>query len=85
MNILEEADDPDAATKSFLRAGEICRKIRDEGAKLVMIDASLLETAEEIEELIRKDGGLPAFPCNISVNEQAAHSTPSFGDKQVFG
>ncbi|MBI1973733.1 type II methionyl aminopeptidase [Candidatus Micrarchaeota archaeon] len=85
MNVFDDTEDTDLAVKSFMRSGEICRRVREEGAKLVMIDASLLEAAEEIEELIRKAGGEPAFPCNISVNEQAAHSTPSFGDKQVFG
>ncbi|MBI4214717.1 type II methionyl aminopeptidase [archaeon] len=85
MNITEYAEDAETAIKNFLKAGEIARKVREESVKLVMIDASLLETAEEIEEMIRQNGGAPAFPCNISVNEQAAHSTPGWEDKQTFG
>jgi len=38
--------------------------------------ANLLAVCEEGESLIRKKGGLPAFPINISINEIAAHFTP---------
>jgi len=37
-----------------------------------------------LENSIREKGAQPAFPCNISRNEEAAHATPSIDDKTVF-
>ena len=41
----------------------------------------LLEIAEQIENKIIKLGGKPAFPTNLSINEIAAHYTPSYNDE----
>jgi methionyl aminopeptidase len=43
----------------------------------------LLDIAEKIESKIRELGAKPAFPVNLSINEIAAHSTPSYNDEQV--
>jgi methionyl aminopeptidase len=66
-------------------AGRILSGVRDETAKKVVEGASLLSVAEFAENLIKEKGGEIAFPVNISRNEEAAHSTPSFNDKSVFG
>jgi methionyl aminopeptidase len=47
--------------------------------------ALLLEVAEFVETSIRDKGGEPAFPCNISRNDEAAHATPAIDDEAVFG
>lgn len=46
-------------------------------------DMSLLEIAEKIEKKIIDLGGKPAFPVNLSINEIAAHSTPSYNDSEL--
>ncbi len=69
----------------YRRAGKILSEVRAEAAKKVVEGASLLSVAEFTENLIREKGGEPAFPINISRNDEAAHSTPSFNDKSVFG
>ncbi len=69
----------------YRRAGKILSGVRAEAAKKVVEGASLLSVAEFTENLIREKGGEPAFPVNISRNDEAAHSTPSFNDKSVFG
>ncbi len=69
----------------YRRAGKILSEVRAEAAKKVVEGASLLSVAEFTENLIREKGGEPAFPVNISRNDEAAHSTPSFNDKSVFG
>ena len=51
----------------------------------VEVGASLLDVAEFVEGAIRSRGALPAFPCNISLDRNAAHYTPSPDDKSVFG
>ncbi len=43
----------------------------------------IIEICEKAENLIRKKGGKPAFPCNVSINEVAAHYTSPPGDKTV--
>jgi len=47
---------------------------------LVKENASILEIAERIEEKIRSLNAKPAFPVNISINENAAHYTPDIND-----
>ncbi|WP_266078435.1 type II methionyl aminopeptidase [Haladaptatus caseinilyticus] len=66
-------------------AGEILAQVRTETAERVEVGASHLEVAEYAEDRIRELGGKPAFPVNISINEEAAHATPSIGDESTFG
>ena len=40
-----------------------------------------IEVCEKAENLIREKGGKPAFPCNVSINEVAAHYTSPPNDK----
>ncbi len=71
--------------EKYRKAGKILSEVRAEAVKKVEEGASLLSVAEFTENLIREKGGEPAFPVNISRNDEAAHSTPSFNDKSVFG
>ncbi|MDY6780589.1 MAG: type II methionyl aminopeptidase [Halobacteria archaeon] len=66
-------------------AGEILSEVREEAASTVEVGASLLEVAETAEEAIRDAGAKPAFPVNISRDEEAAHATPSRDDDETFG
>ena len=40
----------------------------------------VIDVCEKTEGLIRAKGGKPAFPCNVSINEVAAHYTSPPGD-----
>ncbi|SNQ61360.1 type II methionyl aminopeptidase [Candidatus Methanoperedens nitratireducens] len=71
--------------EKYRKAGKILSEVRAEAAKKVVEGASLLSVAEFAESLIREKGGEPAFPVNISRNDEAAHSTPSVNDTAVFG
>ncbi|MGC8495911.1 MAG: type II methionyl aminopeptidase [Candidatus Micrarchaeia archaeon] len=53
-------------------------------ASMVKEGARLADVAEAAEGLVLKEGFGIAFPINISVNEQAAHYTPSLEDDRVF-
>jgi methionyl aminopeptidase len=66
-------------------AGEILAEVRDEAAEMVEVGVSHLEVAEWAEGRIRELGGQPAFPVNISIDEEAAHATPSVDDDATFG
>jgi methionyl aminopeptidase len=50
---------------------------------LVKEDASLLEICNWVENKIKEKGGKLAFPCNICINEVAAHYSPSINDQTV--
>ena len=41
-------------------------------------------SAKKLKALIRAKGGKPAFPCNVSINEVAAHYTSPPGDTHGF-
>lgn len=75
----------DEIIEKYRKAGKILSEVRAEAVKKVTEGASLLAAAEFAENLIREKGGEPAFPVNISRNDEAAHSTPSFNDAAVFG
>lgn len=71
--------------EKYREAGRILKIVRTEAADMIKIGNSLLEVAEFVENKTIELGGKPAFPCNISRNQEAAHATPKAGDKDVFG
>ncbi|MCH7568403.1 MAG: type II methionyl aminopeptidase [Nanoarchaeota archaeon] len=68
------------------QAGEIARQVVVYAKEVVKSGMLLLEVVNKIEDKIVELGAKPAFPVNLSVNEIAAHCTPSFNDSEVaFG
>jgi methionyl aminopeptidase len=67
------------ALESYIKAGRIASEVRKEARSLVREGAPLLNICEAVEKLTREKGGVPAFPCNVCINEIAAHysSPPS--------
>lgn len=66
------------------KAGKVAGEARDIGLEMVEPGVKLFDVAEEVESYIRRKGCGLAFPCNVSVNEIAAHYTPGVNDKKVF-
>ena len=66
-------------------AGRILSQVREETVERVDVGVSHLEVAEYAEDRIRELGGEPAFPVNISIDEEAAHATPAIDDESTFG
>ena len=66
------------------RAGRVSGEARELGLSMVREGVKLYDVAQEVEGYIREHGCGLAFPCNISINEVAAHYTPSCNDKRVF-
>jgi methionyl aminopeptidase len=66
-------------------AGEILAQVRDEAAERVAVGTSYLEISEWAEDRIRELGGTPAFPVNVSVDEEAAHGAAGPDDDRVIG
>lgn len=69
--------------EKILKAGRITKDIREYSKTIVKSGIPLLEIAEKIESRIAELGGKPAFPTNLSINEIAAHYTPSHDDKTL--
>ncbi len=65
------------------KAGKLTWKAIEYGKKLIKPGTAYLEIAEKIEEFIRESGGEPAFPPNLSRNNEAAHYSPGIGDKRL--
>jgi methionyl aminopeptidase len=65
----------DEAFEKLRLSGKILRETREELKNFVRESMPIIEVCEKAEELIRRKGGKPAFPCNVSINEVAAHYT----------
>jgi methionyl aminopeptidase len=72
------------ALQKFQRSGKILRETREEMRSYVSEGMPIIEVCERTESLIREKGGKPAFPCNVSINEVAAHYTSPPGDKNTI-
>jgi methionyl aminopeptidase len=74
---------PEEELEKQKQACEIAREIREEIRRTVKEGMPLIDICEKVEGMTREKGGKPAFPCNVSVNEIAAHYTSPPDDKEV--
>ena len=68
--------------EKFRLSGRILREAREEMKPLIRESMPIIEVCEKSENLIRSKGGEPAFPCNVSINEVAAHFTSPPNDER---
>ncbi|SEW26798.1 type II methionyl aminopeptidase [Halobacterium jilantaiense] len=73
------------AYEKYVEAGDILTTVMSEAAERVEVGATHLEVADYAEERIRELGGEPAFPVNISIDEEASHAAPGAEDDTEFG
>lgn len=66
---------------SVVRSGEIASKVLKEISQMIEPKAKIIRICATAEKKIREYGGIPAFPCNVSINHIAAHSTSPKGDR----
>jgi len=69
--------------KGIILAGKIAQEVREDIKPFIKKGIPLLEIAKKIESKIHELGGKPAFPTNLSINEIAAHCTPTADDKTI--
>lgn len=70
--------------EKFRSAGKILRETKAEMKRFVHEGMPIIEVCEKAENLIREKGGEPAFPCNVSINEIAAHYTSPPDDARII-
>ncbi|MFA5381631.1 MAG: type II methionyl aminopeptidase [Candidatus Micrarchaeia archaeon] len=81
---MENENSKNKEIENFIKAGKISKKIIDNSKKMIIPGESYLDICETIEKMIKEEGGKPAFPTNISINENAAHYTPTIGDNKIL-
>jgi len=72
------------AVECYRKAGSIAAKVRREVVKHVREGMKVIEVCRLVEGMIEGEGGKPGFPCNVSINEVAAHYTSAPGDATVI-
>lgn len=58
-----------------LKAGRILNEVFEIVSKTIQPGEKIIDICEKVENKIIELGGMPAFPCNISINNIAAHYT----------
>ena len=69
---------------ALLEAGRVSKEAKERAAEMLGEGVLLLDVAEEIEGLMRKRGLRPAFPTCISIDNIAAHYSPTHDDSLRF-
>lgn len=69
--------------EKYKKAGRIAAEVLKSSEKFVKVGEKVLDVAELLEKKIKEEARI-AFPLNISINNHAAHSTPSSDDERKF-
>ncbi len=69
--------------QKIIQAGKISKQAKEYAREIIKKGVPLLEIAEKVEGKIFELGGKLAFPINLSINEIAAHYTPSHDDENL--
>lgn len=67
--------------ESYIESGKLASKIRNEASKMIKDGTLVIDLVKYVEGEILKSGAEIAFPCNVSINEVAAHYTSPEGDE----
>lgn len=70
--------------EAYRRGGQIISQLRKTVPTLVREGGPVRELCERVEAEIIALGGQPAFPCNVGINEVAAHYTSPWDDASVL-
>lgn len=72
------------ALDMYEKSGRILAQVRDFVRTLPIQGKRVLDVCEEVEGKIQALGAGPAFPCNVGINEVAAHYTSSWNDQSLI-
>ena len=70
--------------EKYNKAGKIVSKTRSMAVEYVKADMKIIDLINYVEGNIVEMGGLPAFPCNVSINEITAHYSSPLGDESTI-
>ena len=83
MSELKQKKIQDILSK-YRRAGEISIGAKKLAKKIIKPGVNIWEAGEKIENYIIENGAYPAFPINISTNNEAAHYSPDILDDRII-
>ncbi|MBS3073323.1 type II methionyl aminopeptidase [Candidatus Pacearchaeota archaeon] len=69
--------------ENWKKAGQIARDVSEYAKSIIQQGVSLSQITDLIELKINELGAKPAFPVNLSINETAAHYTPTATDPSI--
>ena len=72
------------AEEQYIQAGKIAAKVREQIRGEVKPGVKVIDVCERVESLTRQLGGMPAFPCNVDINQVAAHYASPIGDTTLI-
>ena len=72
-----------AELEKFIESGKILAQVREYVKTMQVRGRKILDVCEEVEGKIRELGAGPAFPCNVGINDVAAHYTSPWDDSGV--
>ncbi|GAB4308325.1 MAG: type II methionyl aminopeptidase [Methanobacteriaceae archaeon] len=70
--------------EKYRKAGKITSEVRKMALDKINPNMKVIDLIEQIENEIKKLGGIPAFPCNVSINEVTAHYTSPPHDESIL-
>lgn len=70
--------------EKFERSGRILSEMREHVKRLPIQGKSVIQICEDVEGKIVELGAKSAFPCNVGINEVAAHYTSPKDDKSMI-
>ncbi len=71
-------------TETHTKAGKIAARVLTEACETVKPGMKIAALCSLVEKRIIELGGRPAFPCNVSVQQVAAHYTSTIGDSSTI-
>ncbi len=80
----EPSEEEEDMFEKYRKAGEAAKAVREIARKMVQPGTPIIDICERIEsELLNRGVGL-SFPCNVSINNIAAHYTSPPDDKTLI-
>jgi methionyl aminopeptidase len=70
--------------EQYYKAGKIAARVREQIKTEVKPGVKAIDISERVESITRQLGGAIAFPCNVDINQVAAHYAPPIGDQTTI-
>ena len=68
----------------FIKSGSIAAKVRDYFKNKDLVGMTVNQVCTEVEDMTRKLGAEPGFPCGVSINSITAHYSGELFDEQII-
>ncbi len=80
----KEPEEEEDKFEKYRKAGKAAKEVREIARKIAQPETPIIDICERIEsELLNKGVGL-SFPCNVSINNVAAHYSSPLDDKALI-